>query len=271
MSRRASSAPSSSTRSRLVSATTPSRDAEQLHDRGVLARLRHDAVVGGHDEQEEVDPGGAGDHRPDEALVAGDVDHRQRAPRRQLERRIAELDRDPARLLLGQPVGVDAGERRHQGGLAVVDVARRAERQRVIRRHSSSVSVRQSSRTRPSWTRATTGGSPPRSAAARPSPPSSAQAKLSSSSSGTAPPPTRARVAHDRAAEPLGEGRRALAHRARRLRHGTQHRDLAQGARAGRGRARASPRARPATACRSGPPARTGGGGCARPRRPCRR
>ena len=46
-------------------------DAEQLHDRGVLARLRHDAVVRGHDEQEEVDPGRAGDHRPDEALVAG--------------------------------------------------------------------------------------------------------------------------------------------------------------------------------------------------------
>ena len=76
-------------------------------------------------------PGRAGDHRAHEALVAGHVDDRQPPPRRQLERREAELDRDPARLLLGQPVGVDAGERAHERGLAVVDVAGGAEGQRV--------------------------------------------------------------------------------------------------------------------------------------------
>ena len=58
----------------------------------------------------------------------GHVDHRQPPPGRQLERRVAELDRDPARLLLGQPVGVDAGERADEDGLAVVDVAGGAER-----------------------------------------------------------------------------------------------------------------------------------------------
>ena len=36
----------------------------------------------------------------------------------------AEVDRHAARLLLGQPVGVDAGQRPDQAGLAVVDVAR---------------------------------------------------------------------------------------------------------------------------------------------------
>ena len=35
----------------------------------------------------------------------------------------AEVDRDAARLLLLQAVGVDAGQRAHQRGLAVVDVA----------------------------------------------------------------------------------------------------------------------------------------------------
>ena len=41
----------------------------------------------------------------------GHVDDRQPPARRQLERRVAELDRDAARLLLGQPVGVHPGER----------------------------------------------------------------------------------------------------------------------------------------------------------------
>ena len=54
----------------------------------------------------------------------------ERAARRQLEPREAELDRDPALALLGQAVGVDAGERLDQRGLAVVDVTGGPERQR---------------------------------------------------------------------------------------------------------------------------------------------
>ena len=50
-----------------------------------------------------------------------------RARRRQRERREAELDRDAARLLLRQAVGVDAGQRAHERGLAVVDVSGGAE------------------------------------------------------------------------------------------------------------------------------------------------
>ena len=57
-------------------------------------------------EQEEVDPGRAGDHRADEALVAGHVDERELRPVGQLERGVAERDRDPALALLRQPVGV---------------------------------------------------------------------------------------------------------------------------------------------------------------------
>ena len=64
-------------------ATTPARDAEQVDDREVLARLRHDAVVGGDHEQHDVDAGGAGDHLAHEPLVAGDVDDAHRAPARQ--------------------------------------------------------------------------------------------------------------------------------------------------------------------------------------------
>ena len=57
------------------------RDAEQVDDREVLARLRHDAVVGGDHEQHHVDAGGAGDHLAHEALVAGHVHHAHRRAR----------------------------------------------------------------------------------------------------------------------------------------------------------------------------------------------
>ena len=87
------------------------RDAEQLADREVLARLRHHALVGGDHEQQQIDARRARHHRAHEPLVAGHVDHAEPGSVRQVERREAELDRDPARLLLGQPVGVDARER----------------------------------------------------------------------------------------------------------------------------------------------------------------
>ena len=50
------------------------RDSQQMQDRQVLARLRHDAVVGGDHQQGEVDAAGAHQHGRDEALVAGHVD-----------------------------------------------------------------------------------------------------------------------------------------------------------------------------------------------------
>ena len=54
-------------------------DAEQREDREVLARLRHHALVGGDDEQREVDAGGAGEHGAHEGLVARHVDDAERA------------------------------------------------------------------------------------------------------------------------------------------------------------------------------------------------
>ena len=98
-------------------------DPEQAQDRQVLVRLRPCALGRVDHEQEEVDPARAGDHVADEALVAGDVDHRQPPPAGQIERRVAEVDRDPALLLLGQPVRVLAGQRPDEPRLAVVDVA----------------------------------------------------------------------------------------------------------------------------------------------------
>ena len=169
--------------------------AEQLDDRQVLDGLRHDAVVGGDDEEEQVDAGRAGDHGAHEALVTGDVDDAEPRARRQLELRVPELDGDAALALLAEPVGVLAGEPGDERRLAVVDVAGGAESQRrrgheraprsahrpsaAIRHQrcrasaparsssSSSRTARRSKRRRPSCTRQTTAGSPRRSCSAR--------------------------------------------------------------------------------------------------------
>ena len=53
--------------------------AEQLEDRDVLARLRHDAVVAGDHDQREIDPRRARDHGAHEPLVSRHVDDRERA------------------------------------------------------------------------------------------------------------------------------------------------------------------------------------------------
>ena len=96
----------------------------------MLERLRPCALGSVDHEQEEVDAGRAGDHRADEPLVPGHVDQREAAPVRQLERRVAEVDRDPAPLLLRQPVGVLPRQRPHEPRLAVVDVPGGADGQR---------------------------------------------------------------------------------------------------------------------------------------------
>jgi hypothetical protein len=103
------------------------RDPEQLADRQVFARLRHDALVGGDCQQQQVDARGTGDHGAHEPLVTGDVHHPDARPPLQVERREAEIERDAAGFLFRQPIGVDAGERVYQCGLAVIDVTGRAE------------------------------------------------------------------------------------------------------------------------------------------------
>ena len=54
-------------------------ETQQVEDREVLAGLRHDAVVGGDDEHDEIDRGRACQHGVDEAFVTGHVDETERA------------------------------------------------------------------------------------------------------------------------------------------------------------------------------------------------
>ncbi|MDA1118323.1 MAG: hypothetical protein O2979_10050 [Proteobacteria bacterium] len=99
------------------------RRAKPVEDLEMLARLRHRAVVGRHHQQREVDAAHARRHVAHEALVARNVDERDRIAA--LERQVGEtqIDGHAAALFLRQAVGVLAGECAHQGSLAVVDVA----------------------------------------------------------------------------------------------------------------------------------------------------
>src|SRR6266576_2663107 len=88
----------------------------------MLARLRHHAFVGGDDEKGEVDAGRAGEHRPHESLVTGDVDDADRPNAVDLKWGETQLDRYATALLLREPIGVDPGEGAHQCRLAVIAV-----------------------------------------------------------------------------------------------------------------------------------------------------
>ena len=74
----------------------PFVDAEEPQHGEMLVRLRPRAFVRVDHEQEQVDPRRAGDHRAHEALVSGHVDQREPPPVEKLERRVAEVDGDPA-------------------------------------------------------------------------------------------------------------------------------------------------------------------------------
>ncbi len=114
----------------------------------VLLGLRHPALGGGDDEHHRGHRAHAGEHVRDEPLVARHVDEGELPPV-DVGPREAEVDGQPAALLLGQPVGPHAGEPLHERRLAVVDVAgggydihastARTERLVVLRRDRAQV------------------------------------------------------------------------------------------------------------------------------------
>ena len=103
------------------------RDAEKVQDRQMFARLRHDPVVGGHDEQNEIDTRRTGQHGAHKLLVARHIDETDRSTIARSPVGKAEIDRNAALLLLRQSIGIDAGQRLDQGCLAVIDMAGRGD------------------------------------------------------------------------------------------------------------------------------------------------
>lgn len=88
----------------------------------MFARLRHDAVVGCHHKQREIDPGCAGQHGVHEPLMPGYVDETDDVTRRARQVGKAEFDGDAATLLFLQSIGIDPGQSAHEACLAMIDV-----------------------------------------------------------------------------------------------------------------------------------------------------
>ena len=97
--------------------------AEQPQHVQVLRGLRHRPFVGSDAEHRHVDADRGRHHRAQEPLVARHVDDARDADAGQLQVRIARFEGDAARFFFRQPIGVDAGQRLYERGLAVVDVA----------------------------------------------------------------------------------------------------------------------------------------------------
>ncbi|CAM5264992.1 hypothetical protein SVIOM342S_06151 [Streptomyces violaceorubidus] len=117
-------------------------DAHLPGEQHVFGGLRHDPVQRGDDEDRPVELRGAGDHVLDVVGVAGHVDVRV-VPGVGLVLDVRDVDGDAARRLLrgavdavegdvpggavGPALGEDLGDGGGQGGLAVVDMAHRAD------------------------------------------------------------------------------------------------------------------------------------------------
>ncbi len=110
---------------------------QKPNDVEMLSSLGHDPFVGGHHQEHDVDPGRAGEHVADEALVSGHVDDAELHALTGREFGEPEVDRDPSLLLLPKPIRVHTRECSHEGGLAVIDVPRGAEDERAAHHASS--------------------------------------------------------------------------------------------------------------------------------------
>lgn len=97
-------------------------DAEEIENLYMLHGLRHDAVIGGHDDQREVDATHASEHVANVTFVAGHVDEPDRRAVLRWPIGETQVDGDAACAFFRQPIGRHSGERPDQRGFAVIDV-----------------------------------------------------------------------------------------------------------------------------------------------------
>jgi hypothetical protein len=106
-----------------MSALVNAKTAWRTPSRDTISKCSRVWGIAGHDEEHEVDPAHAGKHVLDEALVAGHVHHSDLDAAGEVEMGKAQVNRYAALFLFPEAIGVDAGERLDERGLAVVDVA----------------------------------------------------------------------------------------------------------------------------------------------------
>ena len=93
----------------------------------MFAGLRLDRFVGSNHQQHQINPADPSQHVAHKAFVPRHIDEPQPQSfaigHGQVQIGKADVDRDAATLFFLKPVGIDAGQRLHQRGLAVIDVA----------------------------------------------------------------------------------------------------------------------------------------------------
>jgi hypothetical protein len=163
----------------------PGLDPERVEELEMLERLRPRAVIRGHHEHRRIDLARPDEHVADQPVVARNVDEVELDPVVEGQVRVADVDRHAPGTFLGQTIGIDAGQRSQEAGLAVVDVTggpdddgshtdqargRRLDASMAVATASTSFpssagsTVRRSSTTASSTIRAMTAGVPPRRA-----------------------------------------------------------------------------------------------------------
>jgi hypothetical protein len=105
----------------------PRADTEKLQDGQVLHGLRHDAFVGRHYQECDVDARCAGHHVPHEVFMPRHVDDARGDPVGELQGSKPQVDGDAASLLFLPTIGLHTGQSANEGGLPVVDVSRRTD------------------------------------------------------------------------------------------------------------------------------------------------
>ena len=102
------------------------RNAQQAADVEMLARLRHDGLIGRDDQEDAVNSPHAREHRSHEPFMPGHVDEGD-ARVADGGMRKPELDGDAARFLFLEAIGIDARQCPDERALAVIDVAGRTD------------------------------------------------------------------------------------------------------------------------------------------------
>lgn len=102
------------------------RNAHQVKNGEMLTRLGHDRLVGGNDQQRQVNSADTSQHVLDKVLVPGHIHDADVPTTGKRDPGKAQVDRHLSKLLFAEAIRVDAGQCPHQTRLAVIDMAGRA-------------------------------------------------------------------------------------------------------------------------------------------------
>jgi hypothetical protein len=107
----------------------------------MLARLRHDAIIGSHDQQAMIHPHRTRRHRMHKFLVTRHIDKPDYLSGLVRHIRKAKINRHAARFFFRQSISIHTGQSLDQRCFAMIDVARGADNHRVTTFNAQSLNL----------------------------------------------------------------------------------------------------------------------------------